>query len=50
MIKQKKTLLALAICSAMFALPAAAAAPLGSSWTDIAKLPDFFAGNAEYLL
>ena len=38
-------LLAVALCSAMLALPAVAAAPLGSSWADITKLPDFFTGN-----
>jgi len=43
MIKHK-TLLALALCSAMLALPAAAE-PLGSSWADVTKLPDFFTGN-----
>jgi hypothetical protein len=47
---KNKTLLALALCSAMFALPAAAASPpagqpLGSSWADITKLPDFFQGS-----
>jgi hypothetical protein len=44
MIKHK-TLCAIALCSALFALPAAAAEPLGSSWADAAKLPDFFTGN-----
>jgi hypothetical protein len=43
MIKHK-SLLAAALCSALFALPAAAA-PLGSSWADVTKLPDFFSGN-----
>ena len=43
MIKHK-TLLAVALYSAMFAMPAGAQ-PLGSSWTDVAKLPDFFTGN-----
>ena len=41
----RKTRLAVALCSAMFALPAAAAEPLGSKWTDVTKLPDFFTGN-----
>jgi hypothetical protein len=41
-----KTLLAAALCSAMLALPATAVAePLGSSWADVTKLPDFFTGN-----
>jgi len=44
-----KTLLAVALCSAVLALPAgaepAAAKPLGSSWADVTKLPDFFTGN-----
>ncbi len=44
MIKHK-TLLAVALCSAMLALPAGAAEPLGSSWADVTKLPDFFTGN-----
>jgi hypothetical protein len=44
MIKHK-ALLAIALCSAMFALPAVAAEPLGSNWSDVAKLPDFFTGN-----
>jgi hypothetical protein len=44
MIKHK-ALLAVALCSAMFALPAVAAEPLGSNWSDVAKLPDFFTGN-----
>ena len=39
-----KTLLAAALCSVMVALPAAAE-PLGTSWADAAKLPDFFTGN-----
>lgn len=43
MIKHK-TLLAIALCSAMLALPAAAE-PLGSNWADVTKLPDFFTGN-----
>ena len=42
---RNKTLLAAALCSAMFALPAAAAEPLGSSWADVTRLPDFFTGN-----
>jgi hypothetical protein len=41
------SLLAVALCSAMLALPAVAAEPLGSSWTDVTKLPDFFTGNWE---
>ncbi len=45
MIKTKTLLVAAALCSAMFALPAAAAVPLGSSWDDVGKLPDFFTGN-----
>jgi hypothetical protein len=44
MIKHK-ALLAVALCSATLALPAAAAEPLGSSWADATKLPDFFTGN-----
>lgn len=48
------TLLAVALSLAMLALPAAAAEPikakaaaepLGSSWADVTKLPDFFSGN-----
>ncbi len=39
----RKTLLAAALCSAMLPLPAAAA-PLGSSWADVTKMPDFFTG------
>ncbi len=46
MIKQK-FLLAIAVSSAMFALSATAAEPLGSSWADVTKLPDFFTGNWE---
>jgi hypothetical protein len=42
-----KTLLAAALCSMMFALPAAAAQPLGSKWADVTKLPNFFSGNWE---
>jgi hypothetical protein len=42
-----KTLLAAALCSMLLALPAAAAEPLGSKWTDVTKLPDFFSGNWE---
>lgn len=38
-------LLAVTLCSAMPALPAVGAEPLGSSWTDVTKLPDFFTGN-----
>ena len=45
MIKHK-TLLAAALWSVLLALPAAAA-PLGSSWADVTKLPDFFTGNWE---
>ena len=45
MIKRKTLLAAAALCSAMFALPAAAAEPLGSSWSDVTKLPDFFNGS-----
>jgi hypothetical protein len=41
---KRKSLLAAALCSVLFALPAAAA-PLGSNWADVAKLPDFFSGN-----
>ncbi|MBB4199843.1 hypothetical protein CCR94_15505 [Rhodoblastus sphagnicola] len=40
-----KTRLAVALCSALLALPAAAAEPLGSSWADVTKMPDFFTGN-----
>jgi hypothetical protein len=39
------SLLAAALCSAMLSLPALAAKPLGSSWADVTKLPDFFTGN-----
>jgi len=46
MIKQT-SLLAVALFSAMLALPAVAAKPLGSSWADVTKLPDFFTGNWE---
>lgn len=42
-----KALLIVALCSTMFALPAAAAQPLGSKWSDVTKLPDFFSGNWE---
>jgi hypothetical protein len=45
MIKHK-FLLAAALCSAAFAAPGAALAePLGSTWADVTKLPDFFTGN-----
>lgn len=44
MIKHTTLLVAAALCSAMLALPAAAE-PLGSSWADVTKLPDFFTGN-----
>ena len=42
-----KPLFAVALVSAMLALPAAAAAaePPGTSWGDVTKLPDFFTGN-----
>jgi len=50
-----KTLLVAALCSAALAVPVAAApapapvaataAPLGSRWEDVAKMPDFFTGN-----
>jgi len=46
MIKQT-SVLAVALCSAMLALPVIAAKPLGSSWADVTKLPDFFTGNWE---
>jgi hypothetical protein len=39
------SLLAVALCSVMLCLPAVAAEPLGSSWADVTKLPDFFTGN-----
>jgi hypothetical protein len=42
---RQKFLLATALCSAMLCLSAAAAEPLGSKWSDISKLPDFFSGN-----
>ncbi|EIZ77198.1 hypothetical protein WSK_4190 [Novosphingobium sp. Rr 2-17] len=43
---KRKFLLAVALCSAMPALPSVAAAdPLGSTWADVTKLPDFFTGN-----
>jgi hypothetical protein len=51
MIKQTTRRFAVALCSAMLALPAAATAaaaaaePLGSSWSDVTRLPDFFTGN-----
>ena len=41
---EHKSLLILALGSAMLALPVAAE-PLGSSWADVTKLPDFFTGN-----
>jgi hypothetical protein len=42
----RKSLLAAALCSAMFGLPSAVyAEPLGSSWADVTKVPDFFTGN-----
>lgn len=44
MIKHK-ILRAVALCSAMLALAAGAAEPLGSSWADVTKLPDFFTGS-----
>lgn len=42
-----KALLAAALCSLMFAMPATAALPLGSKWADVSKMPDFFTGNWE---
>jgi len=42
-----KTLLAAALFSMMFGLPACAAEPIGSKWADATKLPDFFSGNWE---
>ncbi len=36
---------AVALCSALLALPAGGAEPLGSRWADVTKLPDFFTGN-----
>jgi hypothetical protein len=39
------TLGALALCSFVLAGAAAAAAPPGSSWSDISRLPDFFTGS-----
>ena len=44
MIKHK-ILRAVALCSVMLALVAGAAEPLGSSWADVTKLPDFFTGS-----
>jgi len=44
MIKQK-FVLAIALYSAMLAASATAAEPLGSKWSDVTKLPDFFTGN-----
>ena len=44
MIKQS-LLLAVTLSSAILAVPAVAAEPLGSTWTDVSKLPDFFTGN-----
>jgi hypothetical protein len=44
MMKTKTLLAAAALCSALLALRAAAA-PLGSSWADVAKIPDFLTGN-----
>ena len=41
------TLLAVALCSTMLTLPATAVEPLGSKWSDVTKLPDFFSGNWE---
>ena len=40
-----KSLLAVSVCSGILALPAISAQPLGSSWADVPKLPDFFTGN-----
>jgi len=40
-----KPLLAFVLCSALLALPVAAAEPLGLTWADVTKLPDFFSGN-----
>ena len=42
---KSKTLLVAAFFSALIAFPAASAEPLGSSWSDVTKLPDFFSGN-----
>ena len=41
----RRCLLAVTLYSALLALPAVAAEPLGSKWSDIAKLPDFFSGS-----
>jgi hypothetical protein len=41
----RASLLIVALYSALFALPAGAAEPLGSRWADVTKLPDFFTGN-----
>ena len=38
-------LFAVGLCPALSGLTAVAAEPLGSSWTDVTKLPDFFTGN-----
>ena len=48
--KTSKALRVVALCSVIFALPTAATAaaavkPLGSSWADVTRLPDFFTGN-----
>ncbi|WP_353228744.1 hypothetical protein [Novosphingobium sp.] len=48
--KNRKIVLAIALGSAMLAMPAAAetaapAAPTGSTWAEVTKLPDFFSGN-----
>jgi hypothetical protein len=42
-----KILVAVALYSTLLAAPAIAAEPLGSSWSDITKLPDFFTGEWE---
>lgn len=38
-------LFAVGLCPVVPGLTAVAAEPLGSSWTDVTKLPDFFTGN-----
>jgi hypothetical protein len=43
---KRKTLFAAALCSAMLSLPSVSVAePIGSTWSDVTKLPDLFTGN-----
>ncbi len=42
----RKALFAAALCSALLSIPTVSQAqPVGSSWSDVTKLPDFFTGN-----